>query len=133
MAFALAVASCGGSEPADSPLSEGRTVYGSTCSACHGSNGQGGVGPGFADVALTFPTCAEQIQWITLGSERWKKEVGPTYGATGKPIENVMPEMGAQLTPQEIAAVAAFERIQYGDMDKASTLTECGFEPAQTP
>lgn len=118
---------CGGSDENLSPTREGRGVYGSICSTCHGNAGQGGVGPSLAEVVKTFPSCEEQIKWITLGSERWKAEIGPTYGADGKPIESVMPEMGAQLSPQAIAAVAAFERSNYGGADGAQSEIECGF------
>lgn len=128
----LLLSACGGSSTPDGPLSEGRSVYGSTCSACHGSSGGGGVGPAFDGVVETFPTCVEHQKWVTLGSERWKAEVGPTYGATDKPIEVVMPEMGAQLTAREIAAVAAYERSTYGGQDPDEALTECGFAPDGT-
>ena len=70
MAFALAVASCGGSEPADSPLSEGRTVYGSTCSACHGPEGLGieGLGKNFVGSPfITDQTTAELVAFIKVG------------------------------------------------------------------
>ena len=131
-ALAVVMAACGGSVP-DGPLSQGRSVYGSSCSACHGSSGNGGIGPSFAGVVETFPSCDEHMKWVTLGSERWKAEVGETYGATSKPIDKIMPEMGLQLSPEEIAAVAAYERIQYGGADETSTLSECGVDPVATP
>ena len=118
---------CGGSDASLSPTREGRDVYGSICSTCHGNAGQGGVGPSLSDVVETFPSCEDQIEWITLGSERWKTEIGPTYGVDEKPIESVMPEMGAQLSPQAIAAVAAFERSNYGGADVAESEAACGF------
>jgi mono/diheme cytochrome c family protein len=77
--------------------------------------------------------CDTQIRWITLGSEGWKDEVGPTYGATDKPIENIMPPMGTVLTADQIAAVAAFERTQYGGLDAAEALTGCGFTTETVP
>lgn len=126
---AILISGCAGASSNEGPVSEGRTVYGATCSACHGSGGGGGVGPALRDVAATFPSCADQIQWITLGSEKWKTEIGSSYGATNKPIDKVMPEFGAQLTPREIAAVAAFERTTYGGLDRGTVETDCGFGP----
>jgi len=42
-----------------------------------------------ATVRETFPDCSEHIRWVTLGSQRWKDEIGPTYGTQGKPIDAV--------------------------------------------
>ena len=104
----------------------GRGVYADRCSSCHGSNGRGGVGPSLVDVRETWPDCADQQDWIALGSERWKAERGSTYGANDSPITKVMPQHATSLTPDEIAAVAAFERIQYGGGDEATELAACG-------
>lgn len=119
---------CGGTAGSSDPLRSGRDVYGARCSTCHGNRGQGGIGPAFSGVAETFPICDDQIRWITLGSERWKTEVGPVYGATGKSIEKVMPPMAEVLSPEQIASVAAFERSQYGGVEPDVALTDCGIE-----
>lgn len=129
---AVLLASCGGSSGDAGPLGEGREIYGSRCSACHGNRGQGGIGPAFDTVVATFPACQDQIKWITLGSERWQAEDGPTYGATDKPIEQVMPSMEAVLTSEQIAAVAAFERSQYGGLEADEALAGCGFAVPDT-
>lgn len=126
LVVAVAAASCGGDGSTPTVLQEGRAIYGNTCAACHGSAGEGGVGPALDTVLETWPSCADHIRWITLGSDRWKGEVGDTYGATGKPIQGGMPEIGLTLTPAEIAAVAVWERITYGQADEAATLAECG-------
>lgn len=128
----IVLASCGGSSGDAGPLDEGREVYGSRCSTCHGNRGQGGIGPAFDTVVSTFPACQDQIKWITLGSERWQAEVGPTYGATDKPIEQVMPSMEAVLSSEQIAAVAAFERSQYGGLEPDEALAGCGFAVPDT-
>ncbi len=104
----------------------GRDVYGDRCSACHGNRGQGGVAPSLADVLDTWPDCADHQDWISLGSERWKIERGPTYGADDAPVTQVMPEHATTLTSDEIAAVAAFERVEYGGGDQATELEACG-------
>ena len=117
---------CGpGSAPSES-LRAGRGVYGDRCSACHGNRGQGGVGPPLADVRDTWPECADQQEWIALGSEGWKAEHGPTYGANDTPVDKVMPEHATTLTAAEIAAVAAFERVEYGGGDATTELAACG-------
>ncbi len=122
---ALVVAGCAASDP-PSVLVAGREVYGKTCSVCHGNAGEGAVGPALGAVDETWPDCGDQIRWITLGSEGWRAEVGDTYGATQKPVLGGMLAQGGVLTPAEIAAVAAFERITYGGVDEVVALADCG-------
>ncbi|MEE9299239.1 MAG: cytochrome c [Acidimicrobiia bacterium] len=123
----LLLAACGGSER-PSVLETGRDVYGSTCSVCHGPRGGGEIGPSLESVAETWPTCGEHIEWIELGSDGWKAEFGDVYGATLKPVIGGMPGQGSTLEAEEIAAVAAYERIEFGGLDQDSTLTECGLD-----
>jgi len=112
------------------PLIQGRTIYGDRCATCHGATGEGGVGPALAGVLTTWPSCADHIEWVTLGSEGWKSAHGDTYGATGKPIVGTMPGHADLLTPEQIALVVSFERIRYGGADRAATFTECGVPDA---
>ena len=74
-------------------LLEGRRVYVANCARCHGAPGQGGVGPQLADGRVTrrYPNIDDQIGVITDG-------------------RNVMPSFGGDLTPEEIRAVARYER-----------------------
>ena len=97
-----------------------------TCAACHGKDGKGGAGPALATVRETFPDCADQQKWITLGSEGWKNEVGDTYGAQGKAITTVMPAFGESLSPEQIKQIALYERVRFGGADLASEKTACG-------
>ena len=118
--------SCGPGSATSESLRAGRDVYGDRCSACHGNRGQGGVAPSLADVLDTWPDCADHQDWISLGSERWKIERGATYGANDAPVTKVMPEHATTLTSDEIAAVAAFERVEYGGGDQSTELEACG-------
>lgn len=117
---------CGPGAATSESLRTGRGVYGDRCSACHGNRGQGGVAPALTDVLETWPDCLDQQEWIALGSERWKAEHGPTYGANDAPVTKVMPEHAKTLTREEIAFVAAFERIEYGGGDQVTELQACG-------
>lgn len=123
--IAVAVSGCSGSSDG-SPLAEGKAVYAALCSVCHGSTGDGGVGPALGDVAVTWPSCEDQIAWIRLGSDGWRAAFGDTYGATGKPIEGGMPAQAENLLESEMAAVAAFERATYGGVEESKALVECG-------
>lgn len=126
---ALAVAACaaGSGEPELGPeLEAGHEVFSSICATCHGGNGDGGSAPALAGVLETFAACSDQIRWVTLGSQRWQDEVGPTYGETGKEITAVMPEFGASLSDEEIARVVAFERARFGGADESTVLADCG-------
>lgn len=107
-------------------LRTGRGVYADNCSTCHGSRGQGGVGVALSEVRETWPSCDDHQDWIALGTERWKAERGPVYGASDTPVTKVMPPHVDRLTPDEIAAVAAFERVEYGGGDPATELAACG-------
>lgn len=122
-----ALSACAPSSGAELPpdIAAGRDVYGRMCSACHGGNGQGATAPGLTSVLETFPSCDDQIRWIGLGSAQWQEEVGPTYGAPGREITAVMPSFATELTATEIAQVAAFERVRFGEGDEQEVLGDC--------
>lgn len=121
----LVAGACAGNGPTDADYLEGRSIY-STCATCHGGDGQGGAGPALATVRETFPDCTEHIRWVTLGSQRWKDEIGATYGAQGKPIDAVMPEFGASLTPEQLKQIALYERVRFGGADLETEKAACG-------
>lgn len=121
----LMLVGCGGESTPD-PLRQGRSIYADTCSVCHGSRGQGGVGPALDQVTATWPDCAEQIEWIALGSDGWKDRHGDTYGATAKPVKGGMPAQGDDLTLAEQRLVATFERVTYGGAPREEALDGCG-------
>lgn len=124
------VAACSQSSAPDPELGPeleaGRQAYQSTCAACHGGNGDGGSAPALTDVVATFGDCADQIEWIVMGSERHKAEVGPTYGDTDKEITAIMPSFENTLSSTEITQVAAFERHRFGGAAAEAALTDCG-------
>lgn len=125
--IASVVAGCAG-ETQSSPLIEGRDLYANSCSVCHGSTGDGGTAPTLRNVHETFPSCSTHMEWVSLGSENWKQVHGDTYGADNKPIDSVMPAHAERLTAEQIALVAAFERIQYAEMEKAAVFDDCGID-----
>jgi hypothetical protein len=114
-------------------IAMGEDVYQNvaSCDGCHGAQGQGGAGPPFAGVVTTFGSCADHIEWVTLGSDGFRGEGRSTYGDTGKPIAGGMPPFGSTLTEEQLAAVVAFERARFGGADPAETLTDCGLAPAE--
>jgi hypothetical protein len=128
---------CDGSEFGSlggNPLKLGAALYTAeaapTCQSCHGADGGGGTGPAFAGGAIveTFPSCADHIQWVTLGTNRWREEVGDTYGASAKPVGGggVMQSYeDSGLTAEEIAAVVLFERVTFGGLDAAEAEADC--------
>ncbi len=128
---------CDGSEFGSlggNPLKLGAALYTAdaapTCQSCHGADGGGGTGPAFAGGAIvdTFPSCADHIAWVSLGTNRWREEVGDTYGAPGKPVGGggVMQSYeDAGLTAEEIAAVVLFERVTFGGLDPAEAEADC--------
>jgi mono/diheme cytochrome c family protein len=121
----LIFGACAESGPTDADYVEGRSVYG-TCAACHGRTGEGGAGPSLESVRETFPDCADHVRWVSLGSQRWKDTVGPTYGAQARPINGAMPEFGKSLTPDQLKQIAVYERVRFGGADLETEKASCG-------
>ena len=111
-------------------MAEGRRIYLEHCTACHGDFGEGGVGRPLFDVVEVFPSCDDHVVWITLGSQSWIEQVGPTYGAGGRVPEGVMPGFEATLSSDQIKVVAAYERSDFGGAAEASALASCGVPTA---
>ncbi len=85
------------------------------CSSCHGSSGEGGVGPALAGgiSKLTFPNEQDHIDWVKNGSAAVS---GQKYGDPNRPGGQAgpstggMPGFGGQLTEEEIKIVVKYER-----------------------
>ena len=129
-ASGLAV-NCDGSEFGSSSidfLAIGSGIY-TQCAACHGADGGGGVGPAFSGGAVlaTFPSgsCNDHVEWVALGSANFPEA---TYGANDKPVGGggVMPGYEGSLTPEEIAAVSLYERVQFGGQPLEDAEVDCG-------
>lgn len=124
---AVSAAACAQSTSQLSPdLEAGRDTYRDRCATCHGGNGEGGAGPALSGVIETFSSCEDQMQWISLGSQRFMSEVGPTYGDQDTEITGVMPEFSTSLTKEEIARVAAFERHEFAGATQTEAAEGCG-------
>jgi hypothetical protein len=109
-------------------IAMGEDLYGGApaCDGCHGANGEGGVGPGFGGVVTTFGSCADHIEWVTLGSTGFQAEGRSTYGDTNQAVDGGMPAFGDSLSAEQIASVVAFERVRFGGANPEETLTDCG-------
>ena len=89
---------------------EGATLYAASCASCHGAQGAGvpGVFPtlvGNGVVNKADPT--KHITVILQGAQGARVD-GITYAAP-------MPGFAAQLTDQQIAAIASYERTAWGN------------------
>lgn len=100
----------------------GTGVSGVNCASCHGANGEGGVGPALGGVLTTFGACTDHIEWVRLGSGGYPDG----YGDTNKPTAGGMPAFGGSLSDEQIAAVAAFERVRFGGQAPEEALVDCG-------
>jgi mono/diheme cytochrome c family protein len=121
-----------GAEPG--ALGDGEAVFAAQCAVCHGATGGGGVGPALAggSVLATFSQCGDHIAWVTTGSNAWPEA---TYGDTAKPVLGfgaAMPGFGALLGPDEIAAVALYERVAFGEEPLADAEAGCLAAPGDT-
>jgi mono/diheme cytochrome c family protein len=113
--------------PADPELAMGQQVYAANCASCHGSNGEGGTGRPLADVVKTFPTKADQILWVHLGSP----DKGTPYGdpslnrtAGQGGYTTKMPAFRDVLSNEQIAAVVRYERETFGGEDPTPSTEE---------
>jgi mono/diheme cytochrome c family protein len=93
----------------------GQAAYAASgCGSCHGTAGEGGVGPALAggQSKLTFPNEADHVSWVRTGSAA---VAGQTYGDPNRPggprtATGGMPGFGGSLSEEEILAVVKFER-----------------------
>jgi len=105
----------------------GSGVAGVNCAGCHGASGQGsGAFPSLTGVLTTFGACTDHIEWVSLGSTGFQARGDSTYGDTGKAIQGGMPSHASSLTEEQIASVAAFERVRFGGGDPETVLVDCG-------
>ncbi len=95
------------------------------CAGCHGAGGGGGTGPAFANVLLTFGSCADHIEWVLLGSAGFQAADRSTYGDIAKPVSGGMPGH-PNLSEEDLASVVAFERAVFGGGDPEEVLVDCG-------
>lgn len=106
------------------------------CAACHGATGAGaGAFPALTGVNTVFASCADHIEWVTLGTAGFQDAGRATYGDTGKPVGGsgaAMPGFGASLTPEQLASVVAYERITFGGGDPDTVLVDCGLVEGET-
>lgn len=106
----------------------GQVVAAANCQSCHGAQGQGGVGPALTTVRATFSSCMDHIEWVGKGTQGFQNEGRSTYGDLDKPVGGAgnMPAFAAALTPEQISAVAVFERVRFGAVEADEALADCG-------
>lgn len=110
----------------------GQVVAAANCQGCHGAQGQGVTAPALTTVRATFSSCVDHIEWVTKGTQGFQNEGRSTYGDLNKPVGGAgnMPGFGATLTPEQIGAAAAFERVRFGGITTEEALADCGLVQA---
>ncbi|MER3453571.1 MAG: hypothetical protein C4318_00215 [Acidimicrobiia bacterium] len=101
---------------------DGAQIFAQRCAACHGPNGEGGVGRPLnknngTTLLEDFPTAAAQIEFVTKGNQAFPQG----WGANARPPRGVMPAFGNTLSPDEIQAVVQFERSLAGEAAAAAS------------
>jgi mono/diheme cytochrome c family protein len=104
-----------GTRAEEHEAADGSAIFANNCASCHGASGQGGVGPKLSggDAIKTFPVIDDHISWINTGSAAFKgKPYGDPNREGGQRIANTggMPGFQGKLSPEEIQAVAEYER-----------------------
>lgn len=130
---------CDGTEygsEAFSYFGAGETIYAERCSACHGDNGAGGANfPALAGGAVveTFGSCADQVEWIALGTAGFQEAGIATYGDTEKAVGGAgvpMPGFEGVISERDLIAVSLYERVAFGGEDVAAAEELCVGEEA---
>lgn len=126
MIVMVLLGACGGSDRSEL-MRDGRDLYtGYVCATCHGDRGQGGIGPALSSVTVTFVACADQVEWIRLGSEGWLREYGDRYGDTDRPLDGGMVAYENSLSDAELRTVAVYVRTEFGGLAEATARADCG-------
>ncbi len=122
--YETAAGGTGGGIDAVGEFTAGKDLYTATCQACHSADGSALVGPALSGGAVleTFPGCAAQIDWVSVGSIGWPDA---TYGAQGKPVNAGMPGFEAQLSLDEIKQVVVYVRVAFGGADLNESVADC--------
>lgn len=82
----------------DELMAKGGEIYGRSCVACHGANGEGGVGPAIAGSKVATGTINTHMNTVV-------------NGVSG----TMMQAFGAQLNEVELAAVITYQRNSFGN------------------
>ena len=77
-------------EPAASEVVSGADLFASNCAGCHGSGGEGGVGPALAGGLARFGSMEEVVAFVSAG------------------VPGSMPGFETRLSPEEIEAVVDY-------------------------
>lgn len=98
----------------EAALPDGKNLYMKTCAACHQAEGNGlaGAFPPLAKSAVVTDKDPEKLIQIILQGYDARSEFG------------VMPPFADQLTDEEIAAIASYERSSWGNDAPAVTADE---------
>jgi mono/diheme cytochrome c family protein len=107
-------------------LARGGTVYQEEgCANCHGPEGTGEIGPDLSGVLDTFGSCDDQVEWVSLGSARWRQQRDSSYGDTNKPVRGGMPGFGERLEEDQIRRVVSFTRSEFAGGDEIDIVNDC--------
>ena len=119
----------------DPVLLQGKEIFATQCSGCHGAGGEGGTGRPLAGQALlTFPNIADHLHWVHNGSPAKGTPYGDPNRPGGQHVSQdnwgAMPafgqENGGPLSADEILAVVRYEREVLNNATAESDQTASG-------
>lgn len=87
----------------ESLIGQGESIWAVNCSACHGVNGEGGVGPALNSQQFMQSATNEQMTGLVA------------VGVPGTQMSAYSLDFGGQLTSEQIKAVVSFVRSWEGD------------------
>ena len=83
----------------DELMERGKGVYNSYCLACHGANGEGGVGPAIAKSSVATGALGSHLDMVVYGSKN----------------NAAMQAFGKQLNDVDLSAVITYQRNAFGN------------------
>lgn len=130
----------------EGPLAVGGELY-PGCAGCHGGSGEGGSGRPFAEgeVLKTFPRIEDQLNFVIVGSQKFKEAGLAVYGDPNREggahapysytSKIAMPPRGgnAELTDAQIVGLVCHERFTLGGADPADEKYAAEFEKWCSP
>jgi len=142
LAFAaLLVAGCGedrppptiattAADPLEAALELGLDIYAAQCLTCHDVGDENELAPSLrGDLLDTFSSCAEQNEFVAIGADGWPRDVYGDDNSGFGAYDLLMNGFGNVLTPDEIAAVNLWIRVELTGLDASTAALDCGVVP----
>ncbi len=113
--------------PFDAAMADGLDLYGAQCIVCHEAGDESTLAPTIREGLLdVFSSCEDQNEFVELGADAWPSD---TYGDDARTFgryDLVMNGFRNVLTPEQVAAVNLWIRVELSGVDPDFAFADCG-------